>query len=133
VVNFGLSLVSQAVEDWLSGRPSEFLPMVGEAVKAGAKAVLRTTVVTYSQSITLLRRAKGAFSTRLIRAITSSTLVMSAIADVVVISPSTSLTCSAADRRGDSVSQSWCELVRRPRRLAGAGLHCSQRGTPLGG
>jgi len=84
VVNFGLSLVSQAVEDRLSGRPSEFLPMVGEAVKAGAKAVLRTTVVTYSQSITLLRRAKGAFSARLIRAITSSTLVMSAIADVVV-------------------------------------------------
>ena len=83
-VTFGLNLATQMVDDLLSGRPLEPLSMVGEAAKAGAKATLRTAVVTYSQSITLLRRAKNAFSSRLIRAITSSTLAMSAVADVVV-------------------------------------------------
>jgi len=84
VVNFGLSVAFQTVEDLLAGKPLEFMSMVGEAAKAGAKAFVRTTVVTYSQAVILLRRAKSAFSSRLIRAITSSTLVMSAVADVVV-------------------------------------------------
>ena len=56
-VTFGLSLAAQAVEDMLAGKPLEFLPMVGEAAKAGAKAFVRTTAVTFSQSMTLLRRA----------------------------------------------------------------------------
>jgi hypothetical protein len=84
VVNFGLSVAFQTVEDLLAGKPLDVMSIVGEAAKAGAKAFVRTTVVTYSQAVILLRRAKSAFSSRLIRAITSSTLVMSAVADVVV-------------------------------------------------
>ena len=83
-LTFGLSLVAQIVEDIVAGRRLDFGPMVGEALKSGTKAFVRTSVVTYSQALTLLRRAKRGFSDRLIHAITSSTMVMSAMADVVV-------------------------------------------------
>ena len=84
VVTLGLSLVAQTVEDVVADRRPDFGAMLGEAFKSGTKAFIRTSVVTYSQSLTFLRRAEKAFSARLIHAITSSTLVMSAVVDVVV-------------------------------------------------
>lgn len=83
-ITFGLSLATQTVEDLIAGRCLDFVPMVGEALKTSSKAFVRTTVVTYGQSIEFLRRAKRAFSDRLIHAIASSTLVTSAVVDVVV-------------------------------------------------
>lgn len=83
-ITLGLSLVAQIIEDVVAGRRPDFGSMLGEALKSGTKAFIRTGAVTYSQALTLLRRAKNAFSARLIHAITSSTMVMSAMADVVV-------------------------------------------------
>jgi hypothetical protein len=84
LVAVGLNLAIGYVEAKIAGSAWSFEEAVGSAMKAGAKVMIRSGLVTWAHIQKFLRYAKQAFSDRLIHTVCSSTVVATAVAEVVV-------------------------------------------------
>jgi hypothetical protein len=84
VVSFVMRLVAEVADCAYTGRPFDGLHTVGEAAKAGVRALARTGVQTALLAAEFLSKARAEFSARLIHRVASSTLAVGAVAEVIV-------------------------------------------------